>query len=81
MQITIKQIAADFPGLIKRYVPQEVEKSPEVPVCVMFDGICNHADSDYEEVALSHDPTETENALVCIGCGAVYNHHEEEWLR
>lgn len=81
MQIAVKLIAADFPGLVKRYIPQEVKESPYVPVCVMFDGICNHADSDYEDVALSHDPAETEKALVCVGCGAIQNPDTLEWLR
>lgn len=81
MQITIKQISNYNPGLIGKYVEKEVEESNYYPICVKVDEQCNHANTDYEEVALSHDPAETEMAETCNGCGAIYNHLNEEWLR
>lgn len=80
-QIEIKLMTNDYPGFWKRHLLQEVKESPELPVCVSVDGVCNHADTEYEEVALSHDPTETEQAKVCVGCGSIYDSRIEEWLK
>ena len=81
MQVSIKLMSDDLPGVVARYSLREVLYTPEVPVCVTVDGVCNHADTDYEEVALSHRPEDTEMAEVCVGCGAIYNEHVDEWLR
>lgn len=64
MKIQVKQIADDNPGLMERYRKQEVERSPEVPICVIKDGLCNHADTDIDE-ELPND-----SALICTKCGA-----------
>ena len=72
MQITIKQVASDFPGLMRRYFPQEVENSPYIPICVEVDGQCNHADTDTEDVYRGYgDPAETVKAEVCVKCEEV----------
>lgn len=81
MRIKVKLLASDHPGMTKRYATYEVDKSPEVPICVTVDGECNHADTDMEDVSMSYDPSETERAEVCNGCGAIYNKYDCEWMR
>ena len=79
MQITIKQLSDNTPGLAKRYVLQEVKSSPELPICVTVDGECNHADTDIEMVSFSSTPDESEPAQSCNGCGSFYNKYSEIW--
>lgn len=71
MKIDVTLLSDNTPGLFTRYRLQEVERSPELPICVSVDGICNHADTDYEEVETTYDPSCTEWAYVCTNCGEI----------
>lgn len=48
MNLSVVEVSDNNPGLLKRYVSWEVEESPVVPVCVVVDGMCNHADNDID---------------------------------
>lgn len=61
----------NVPGLKTRYVLREVEESPEIPVSVVIDGECNHADTDLEEVPASWNPSDSIWAEVCTHCGGI----------
>ena len=49
-KLEVMLMADDNPGLVNRYVLQEVKEPPEVPVNVKVNGYCNHAGAEIEMI-------------------------------